>query len=165
MATVQFITHGETAMTAALTLFERLSDSNLADYLEDQVDPYLKGRVADRFAAEGDDAVGMWLPLSPATEQIRQSRGYGGAHPINVRTREMLNYILTGQADVSGTGDGQMISFPSNGGPSPVMDKIKTAQQGKPDPNTPPRPVVALSDTDERDIMISLEEYLMEGLI
>lgn len=148
-----------------LQLRDRLSDRGLANFLEDHVDPYLKQRTQNRFAAEGDDAVGMWVPLSPGTVIIRQSLGYGGAHPINIRTHDMVNYILHSTPDVSSIVDGMEINFPARGAPTPIQEKIETAQQGKPLPLTPPRPVVALSSTDDREIGVLLSDYLTQGLI
>ncbi len=148
-----------------LMLSKRLSDNGLQEFLEDHADPYLKDRVAARFAAEGDDAVGMWLPLDPHTVIIRQGLGYGGAHPINVRTHDMVNYLLHSGPETGTVSGGMELTFPARGAPTPVQEKIKTAQAGKPLPMTPPRPVVALSNTDEREIGILLSDYLMDGLV
>ncbi len=162
---IQFDLDDRDVIQQFMALRDRMSDQGLQSFLEDHADPYLKQRVQNRFSAEGDDAVGMWVPLSPGTVMIRQSLGYGGAHPINVRTHDMVNYLLNSGPDVNSVVDGMELTFPARGAPSPIQDKIETAQQGKPLPLTPPRPVVALSGTDDREIGILLSDYLMQGLV
>ena len=164
-AWIQFDVDDRRLAAQVVALRDRLSNTGLEDFLEDYADPYLKQRVQSRFAAEGDDAVGMWVPLNPATVLIRQGLGYGGAHPINVRTHDLVNYLLHSGPDVSGIPDGAELTFPARGAPTPIQEKIETAQQGKPLPMTPPRPVVALSQTDEREIGILLADYLLQGLV
>lgn len=152
------------ALSAQLAgLQHKLSDTGLEFFLEDMAHPFLVGRARARFGAEGDDAVGMWVPLDPTTEMIRRSLGYGGPHPINIRTRQMLNYIVNGYADVSAGGGGSELTFPARGAPTPIQEKIETAQIGKPWPMTPPRPVVALSGVDERVITSLLGDYITAG--
>lgn len=162
---IQFDLDDRLLASQLVKLRDRLSNPGLQEFLEQHADPYLKQRVQNRFSAEGDDAVGMWVPLDPATVVIRQGLGYGGAHPINVRTHDMVNYLLHSGPDVGSVSDGMELTFPAKGAPSPIQDKIKTAQQGKPLPLTPPRPVVAISGTDDREIGILLADYLMDGLI
>ncbi len=146
-------------------LRHRLSNDGLEEFLEDLADPYLKDRVSSRFASEGDDAVNQWLPLDPTTVRIRQALGYGGAHPINVRTRDMINYLMHSGPETGSVPDGMELTFPARGAPTPIQEKIETAQMGKPFPNTPPRPVVALSQTDSDDLTSLLSDYITEGLM
>lgn len=146
-------------------LRHRLSNDGLEEFLEDIADPYLKDRVSSRFASEGDDAVNQWLPLDPTTVRIRQALGYGGAHPINVRTRDMISYLMNSGPETGIYPDGMELTFPARGAPTPVQEKIETAQMGKPFPNTPPRPVVALSNTDSDDLTMLLSDYIMESLM
>lgn len=146
-------------------LQHRVSNPGLEEFLEDIADPYLKDRVTARFASEGDDAVNQWLPLDPNTVQIRQALGYGGAHPINVRTRDMITYLMTSGPETGSVPDGMELTFPARGAPTPIQEKIETAQMGKPFPNTPPRPVVALAQSDNDNITTLLSDYIMEGLM
>lgn len=148
-----------------MALKHRLSDDGLEEFLEDLVDPYLKDRASARFANEGDDAVGRWLPLSATTEQIRLALGYGGAHPINQRTRDLMTYILTSGPETSMTADGMELKFPADGADALIQEKIRTAQTGKPIPMTPPRPVVALAERDATDITTLLSDYILDGLM
>lgn len=148
-----------------LALRHRLSDAGLEEFLEDVAHPYLQDRAAARFAAEGDDAVGQWLPLDATTVQIRLALGYGGAHPINVRTRDMLTYMLTSAAETSRVAEGMELTFPHSGGDPMIQEKIRTAQMGKAIPSTPPRPVVALSEKDGADLTMLLSDYITEGLM
>lgn len=146
-------------------LGEKLSPLGLRNFLELYVDPFLQHRVRERFQNEGDDAVGPWLPLSPATEAIRSAKGFGAAHPINVRTTEMLNFFMTSRADIVVGGGDAILTFPPKGGSSSVQNKIATAQGGKPFPSTPARPVVALSLTDQAQVMLDLQAYMLHGLL
>ena len=148
-----------------LALYHRLSDQGLEEYLEDIAHPYLQDRAAARFAAEGDDAVGKWLPLDATTVQIRLALGYGGAHPINVRTRDLLTYMITAGAETGKIADGMELTFPASGGDPLIQEKIRTAQTGKAIPSTPPRPVVALSEKDGTDLTMLLSDYITDGLI
>lgn len=146
-------------------LQHRLSDGGLEEFLEDVADPYLKDRASARFAAEGDDAVGRWLPLDATTVQIRLALGYGGAHPINQRTRDLMTYILTSGPETGKTQDGMELTFPAGGADPLTSEKIRTAQAGKAIPSTPPRPVVALSEKDGRDLTMLLSDYITDGLM
>jgi hypothetical protein len=137
----------------------------LRKFLEDTADPYLQTRVRDRFSGEGDDASGQWLPLKPATESIRAALGYGPAHPINVRTGDMQDYLTNSRADVATLGQGAVLTFPPKGADALTAQKIETAQVGKNWPPTPARPVVALSVTDEAAIVMDLADYITQGLV
>lgn len=148
-----------------LQLQHRLSSDGLEEFLEDVAHPYLQDRASARFAAEGDDAVGQWLPLDATTVQIRLALGYGGAHPINVRTRDLLTYIITAAPQTGRVAEGMELTFPSSGGDPLIQEKIRTAQMGKSVPSTPPRPVVALSEKDSSDLTMLLSDYITEGLV
>lgn len=148
-----------------LALRHRLSDPGIEEFLEDIADPYLKDRAAARFSAEGDDAVGRWLPLDATTQQIRLALGYGAAHPINVRTRDLMTYILSSGPETSKVADGMQLTFPASGADPLTQEKIRTAQAGKAIPLTPPRPVVALSEKDGSDLTMLLSDYITEGLM
>lgn len=133
--------------------------TELGQFLRDDIDPYLRGRIAARFAGEGDDVVGQWLPLAASTVGIRQSRGLGGAHPINVRTHMMKDFLVTKPGDIKLSGLEATLTSPGPG--DPLTDqKIRTAQQGKSYPNTPPRPVIGVNTVDLDYIHIQLTRYL-----
>lgn len=147
------------------TMMSRVSPQGVHTFLADIAEPLLDDRLEHRFAAEGDDAVGQWLPLRPATQAIRASQGFGAAHPINIRTREMIDWMLSASVDVSIVGGDGVLTFPARGAPPSVASKIETAQGGRANPRTPPRPVVGLSDTDSVLITRDLAGYMTQGLI
>lgn len=161
-----FVDVENAGVLASLQMLERrVSPLGLNEFLRLHADPYLQLRVRARFANEGDDAVGQWLPLSQTTEHIRASMGYGPAHPINVRSRQMLNEFMTSRADVVMSGMGAILTFPGGGMSSSVANKISVAQGGKANPATPARPVLALSATDSITITADLAKYMTTGLM
>ena len=126
----------------------------LVAFLEGSVDPHLQRRAADRFAAEGDDVVGAWAPLKPATVAIR-----GSAHPINVRTGEMIDYITQSDGDALPTPFGATLTSPGGAPPTgDLLDKVRTAQQG--DNRTVPRPVLGLNHNDLTYVLITLAAWI-----
>jgi hypothetical protein len=145
-------------------LMERLT-VGLEVWMRDHLVYWLLYRVNRRFVNEGDDASGPWQPLSPATEAIRASQGYSPAHPINVRSGELRNFLLGNRGDVTGLGGGFQLTYPGNTGSGLDQEKLQTAQRGKPQPNTPERPVLALGVEDYNQIHEDLADYLTQGLI
>lgn len=137
----------------------KLEPSSLAMFLRTKVDPFLTKRVTERFRNEGDDAVGMWSPLSRTTEDIRASMGYGRAHPINHRTGELERYVRGTKGTTGVFGDSAVLT--RGGNPSGVIGtKFKTAQRGKSKPKTPARPVLALGATDLAYTLAALFNYV-----
>lgn len=139
-----------------------LTPPSLALFLSETVDRYLISRISERFNSEGDDAVGKWAPLAPATQKIRASRGYGAAHPINVRTGELRRFV-EGASNrlISEDPTGAMLSRPSRAS-GRVREKLAGAQQGE--FPAPPRPVLGLSMTDMAFTMTALEAYIRAGV-
>lgn len=146
-------------------LDQKLGPQGLTAFLSMTVYPYLLNRAKERFQDEGDDAVGKWAPLAPATEVIRQSMGFGGAHPINVRTGELERYITQGSvsSSVQASGLGAFLQHPANP-PSgkKLKSKLKTAQQGDPafGRGVPARPVLGMNETDLGFIMAAMAFYV-----
>lgn len=134
-----------------------LSPVGLAQFLYGGVQPWLEQRAAERFASEGDDASGKWLPLAPATVEIRESQGFEGSHPINKRTGELEQYITQSQVDVTAAPGVGTLRFPGRNAPSKaVAEKLSTAQRGRTYPRTPARPVLALNEKDLSVVMTQL---------
>jgi hypothetical protein len=138
----------------------------ISEFLGATVAPYLQTRAKARFANEGDDVVGGWVPLSEATQQFRE-RGreeglwsVGDAHPINVRTHELENYITSGLGDTVPTPSGATLVYPRPTSRKTIRDKMKTAQSGKSDPNTPARPVIGLNESDMTFVLLSLASHI-----
>lgn len=125
-----------------------LSPTAIAGFLGFEVGPYLERRARARFAGEGDDAVGQWAPLKPATVEVRETAGYGGEHPINRRTDELMNYITGSGGDASPEVYGASLIFPGKPPMGDLEDKVSIAQQGGGEYNTVPRPVLGLSEAD-----------------
>jgi hypothetical protein len=133
----------------------------VAGFLGAVVDPYLRKRAKDRFANEGDDAVGGgWLPLAEATQQIRSSQGYGATGPINKRTGELEAYIVGAPSDLQVHAAGATLQMKPNKPTGELAKKVKTAQMGKKaeagQRATPPRPVAAIGPQDLTFILTAL---------
>lgn len=141
----------------------RLDDSALAVFLKNEMEPYLQQRAAQRFASEGDDATGTWLPLSPATESMRISQGFAGPHPINKRTGELERYITQSAGNINSAPGGIELVYPGTDPTGALFDKTSTAQKGKPNPKTNPRPVLAVGATDMNHFMTELAFYIQNG--
>lgn len=143
-----------------------MSPPSIASMLAGEVGPYLRGRAIERFSQEGDDVVGRWKPLSSATEEIRANNsnwGVGPAHPINVRTGEMIEYVTEGTfEDVHPHSLGATLYYPSRKTRTShgLDEKMKTAQQGKSRPSTPPRPVLGMNEADMSAILLLLAQHI-----
>lgn len=125
---------------------EVLSPASMAEFLGYEIQPYIKQRASDRFASEGDDVSGPWLPLTDATIGIRESQGFSEG-PINVRTGELENYITNTSGAITASPEA-ILSYPGRDPAGELGDKVLTAQQGKDSPRTPPRPVIGLDQSD-----------------
>lgn len=136
----------------------------LGIFLETEVDLYLRKRITQRFAGEGDDVVGKWLPLAPATEKIRASKGYPPAHPINARTHYMEDFLVGQPGSVLPVGPAIVLTHPAASGGGLMDQKIETAQKGRGNPQTPPRPVLGLNEADLAFIHFQLVHHLFAGL-
>ena len=147
-----------------LHLDSKLTSTGMTSFLAATVFPYLLQRAKERFQNEGDDVVGKWVPLAPETEIIRQSQGFGGAHPINVRTGELERYITQGsvQASVQASPMGAFLQHPAASPSGDLKSKVKTAQQGDPKfgRGVPARPVLGMNENDLGFIMTALAFYV-----
>lgn len=153
-------------VTKALTnLFTLLSPAGMTFFLGSTMGPYLSKRAKERFQGEGDDAVGKWAPLKPATIAIRESQGFG-AGPINRRTGELENWVVQGGWNAYPTGFGASMKFPGKPtGGGELRKKVETAQKGrKSAPVTVPRPVLAVGETDLIFFQASLAFAVQEAL-
>jgi len=135
-------------------------------FLATTVNPYIRMRARNRFASEGDDAVGgRWTPLKAATENFRTQAGYGGAHPINRRTGELEAYITSSPLDIRiEPAIGATLVMPGNPpSNSELRKKVATAQKG--DSRTAARPVMAVDATDLGFVLTGLVECVTRGLL
>lgn len=138
----------------------RVGPTGLTNFMFAFVEPWLRMRTANRFAQEGDDVVGKWHPLTKATEEIRRSKGYSPAHPINHRQGHMEHFLVNQRGDIKPTGLGVSITYP-RAGANGQMEKIKTAQEGKSNPRTPPRPVLGVNENDAAYITSTLTAWII----
>lgn len=137
----------------------KLSPPGLTVWMETSVDPWLRERVATRFNNEGDDVSGPWLPLAPYTQDVRTQMGYGGEHPINVRTGDMQDF-LTRQGNIYPTALGATLEAPGDSSDTLMAEKIITAQQGSESPMTPPRPVLGINARDLEAVLVTLANWI-----
>lgn len=141
-----------------------LSPVGLEAFLLSFVEPWLQGRAQERFQNEGDDVVGQWAPLKPATVMMRQEWGYGGAHPINRRTGDLEQYIVDSPARITQVGSGVVLTTPGNKATGELADKVTTAQVGRDYPNTVPRPVLGMNETDLAGVLGGLAQFIQESV-
>jgi len=132
----------------------------LAGFLGEVVDPYLRQRARGRFADEGDDVTGAWQPLKPATQEIREQLGYGGAHPINIRTHELEAYIVDSPNNLSAHPWGATLTLPGNPAQGELRDKMERAQQG--DDRTAARPVLGMNERDLAFVLLALGGFVKQ---
>lgn len=143
-------------------LMSRTSPAGVRHFLTNSMFPFIRNRMIARFSHEGDDAVGRWEQLADSTVNIRTIQGYGGAHPINIRTGEMAA-ALTNSFRIQG---GDTLQVPGGMGRT-VREKIRTAQYGKAESETqartPARPVLGVSNIDLDYGMTSLFNWITTG--
>lgn len=143
------------------SIYNAFSDELIAaEFLVETVDPILRHSIEERFAAEGDAASGPWQPLTEATVAIRESKGFPGAHPINVRTGAMKKHLVDDPPRVSVHSLGATMWSPGDQGSSEMKKKVRTAQEGDPATRTPARPVLMVGPDDLEAIMVALAGYL-----
>jgi hypothetical protein len=149
---------------ALAKLEEAFTPQVLASFLGAEVGPFLRERAQARFAAEGDSASGKWAPLKPVTVDIRLSMNYGGEHPINRRTGELENWVVGSGWNAYPMGGGAALQFPGNTPSGELVDKVQTAQKGRANPNTQPRPILAIDETDVLQVTTLLATMITEAV-
>jgi len=119
-------------------------------FLSGRIAPWLRERAEARFANEGDDAVGKWQALSETTQVWRTHHGFGASHPINRRTGALEDYITGSPSGVTSPTVGTtVLTYPEDPPGDPILSKkVRTAQRGWDQPNTPARPVLGMSEQD-----------------
>lgn len=156
------------------------SGEKLMLFMSGRMRPIMQRRARDRFAREGDEVSGDWLPLTEATNEIRQREGFPAEHPINQRTHGLFDWITRGHTTVIRGGVGwATMDWP---GPQPnknLFDKLQTAQIGKAKGDssgltggakkaggrfgsTPARPVIGLDSRDAANAISSLSIFFIE---
>lgn len=166
MFTVIFDTDTDGAKLVVRTLRQRTTPQGLRHFLRNTVEPFLVRRIENRFRREGDDVTGRWHPLSVATEAFRRRAGFPAAHPINVRTTQMRDYLENSSATINPVGGDMSLVYPGQSPNALTEKKIRVAQRGqRRRPVTPPRPVLGMNRNDLQYITSELTEYLVRGFI
>ncbi len=156
----------ETMLTRVMRAVGPLS---LESWLSGPVSGYFADEIVDRFAFGGDDKSGDWAPLSETTQRIRRELGFPGSDPINERTGELLEFVAGNREYMAG-GDWAMMQIPGDPDSRDLENKLLHAQQGAqvnprfPGAVTPPRPVLAVDETDMMLLLRMLEMYVMESV-
>lgn len=151
-----------------LRLDMALAPPSLGTFLASKVHPILQVRAQNRFREEGDDVSGKWLALSPYTENIRRSMGYGAAHPINRRTGRLENYITNSPSNIQVTAAGARLRFPGTAPTGELFEKVETAQVGiqggkRSQGAVPARPVLGVNERDLELILVALATHIQTG--
>lgn len=151
-----------------LKVESNLNPAAIVGFLTGAVVPYLQKRGKARFEGEGDDVVGKWLPLTTGTQNIRESLGFPGAHPINRRTGELEEYIVgsSGMPTVM-PGFGAGLEWPGTPPGGELAAKVATAQGGASAAenalnDTPARPVLGINEQDMGAVIVMLTLFLMD---
>jgi hypothetical protein len=144
-----------------------LSPAGLEAFLLTDGLEFFRLRARSRFREEGDDAVGKWAPLHPATVDIRRKDGYGGEHPINIRTGGLYEFITQTVPFAVAGGDFAFMSFPANIENRKMREKLIQAQAGNAfgDNNSPARPVVGANETDLAGLLNRLGAWFVERMV
>jgi hypothetical protein len=152
-------------------VMEVLSGPNLENFLQTQAFPHFQDEIVQRFAHQGDRKSGHWPDLSDATQNIRSQEGFGPDWPVNIRTEEMFNEV-TESADFSAGMASAEMMLPGRGLHGPVVEKLATAQLGKSGNKmsanfgpTPPRPVLAVDETDLEVLLERLNGFIITGVV
>lgn len=163
---VHFIADDKGVQQMLRRLETGFSSVAMSAFLGTTVGPWLQQRAKQRFQTEGDDVSGKWRGLELSTQDIRRQGPWavGPAHPINVRTHEMENYVTGSAGDAIPLGPIAQLTFPDRrrGGSPELQKKMKTAQKGakqKGFKNTPARPVIGLGVQDLTFVVASLQFY------
>lgn len=154
----------ETLDEIMVNLTGLVSTPGLVAFLNFYMGPQLQKRARERFANEGDDAVGKWLPLaSVTTESFRPQQGYAPG-PINHRSGELEAWVTNSGWDTIPTGGGATMLFPGRNPTGELAKKVTTAQSGSTDPYTPARPVLAVSTRDLAIFAAGFAVAITEGV-
>lgn len=143
-----------------------LSPMSLLTWMDEAVAPFFDERITSRFDTEGDEAVGRWVPLAAATQAIRASEGYGAAHPINVRTGELRDFVRTHGTRAEGDA-GVVLQYPERLPQGELAEKMDLAQNGGTSGATggavPARPVLGMGTADLTAVIGLLEKHVTVG--
>jgi len=138
------------------------SPSALAYFMNTRAKQWLQRRARQRFAEEGDDAVGSWRSLKESTVEIRQAQGFVPIR-INRRTSALHNWVTRADGQVLSSQAVTQLTWPGNPTSAEMAKKIATAQRGSASPHTVARPVVGVSETDLFVLLELLGDFVLSA--
>lgn len=143
-----------------------MSPAGATAFLGTQVGPYLRRRAGERFEHEGDDVVGKWAPLRPATVVMREASNYpvAGDHPINHLSGELENWVVDGGWNAYPDTFGASMTYPGTRPSGLLAKKVKTAQSGDRASNTVARPVLGVNEADML-WMLTAYKFAVEAVV
>lgn len=134
----------------------------LAYFMNTRAKQWLQRRARQRFAEEGDDAVGAWKELKESTVDIRQAQGFVPIR-INRRTSAMHNWVTRADGQVLASQALTQLTWPGTPTSAEMTKKIMTAQRGSSSPRTVPRPVIGVSETDLFVLLELLGDFVLSA--
>lgn len=145
---------------------DRLSPQGLTQYMRADIYQAMRERVEDRFDGEGDSTVGIWAPLSEATENIREALGFPPDHPINVRTGSLKRFVETSHL-ATPMATGAELAMPGPFSSELIETKFRRAQQGKARGGSKeakrkitPRPVLAIGQAEYDIVNMRIKHFV-----
>jgi len=154
-----------------LAVERAIGPPKMAEFIMGDVVLRLRDQATKRFAGEGDAAAGgQWLPLSPSTEDIRESLGFPRDHPINERFGELKNFVTGNKGEIIDIGaESTSVLWPGQSGRKALEDKYATAQVGskkaKLRGKTPARPVAAFDEADAQYVLGALKAHIYAEIL
>ena len=138
------------------------SPASISTYLGTILHPRLARRARERFAAQGDDAVGgPWKPLAASTLEIKASMGFGG-RGINVRTGHLRDSVINASPILGHNAYGQTLNFPGNWDRPDLF--YRNLQAAGAINTFVARPVVGVSlENDVAHMLSSLQQWIIRG--
>lgn len=139
-----------------------LSPAAFIAFLAGEVEPLFQEIARENFDAEGTRN-DPWPELAYNTQRRRQELGFGPAHPINIRTGHLEDYILSNGVITELEGGAEWV-WPRPTSDAELSKKFKTAQRGDGRSNTPERPIVEASEQDFLTVITLLEDQIISHL-
>ncbi|UYL87041.1 hypothetical protein SEA_HOLLOW_20 [Gordonia phage Hollow] len=161
MAEISYTVSTKRVQLRIRAIEQRISASGMAAFFMSVGHLHFQQRVSERFAQEGDDASGNWLPLADATLKEKAKAGYPPY--INVRTGAMRAYLENAPGYIIGGGkQGTSFGWPRAAPSKNLQDRIKLAQFGdfENGREVPARPVIAADATDMMTLAKLLDAYI-----
>ncbi len=138
---------------------KRIGTSGMVAFMQGFAAPILQASARARFEEQGDEATGPWRPLLPATVARRTKAGQTPIR-INDRTGQMRAWVENAQGRTFARKGSAVFEWPGTPSNRLVGQKLKTAQLGKGDPRTVPRPVIAISAEDRLALQAAIRAWV-----